>query len=73
MFLKPWHLQQQDGYHEARLRRYLHSLPSLAWGIKSLVIREAAPPNFVCDIERCDLVTWDGTLVCFYGGAFGIS
>jgi type VI secretion system protein ImpJ len=67
MFLQPQHFQQQDCYHEARLRRYVHWLAPFAWGIKSLVIREAALQNFVCDIERCELVTWDGTLVCFQG------
>ena len=24
-FLQPQHFQRQDGYHEARVRRYLHS------------------------------------------------
>jgi type VI secretion system protein ImpJ len=67
MFLQPQHFQQQDCYHEARLRRYLHWLAPFAWGLKSLVIREAALQNFVCDIERCELVTWDGTLLCFQG------
>src|SRR5262249_37415898 len=69
IFLQPQHFQQQDGYHEARVRRYLHWLTPFAWGVKSLVIREAALQNFVCDIERCELVTWDGTLVCFQGDA----
>ena len=36
MFLQPQHFQQQDGYHEARLRHYLHWLAPFAWGIKSL-------------------------------------
>jgi type VI secretion system protein ImpJ len=26
MFLQPQHFQQQDRYHEARLRRYVHSI-----------------------------------------------
>src|SRR5919198_2237013 len=67
MFLQPQHFQQQDCYHDAHLHRYMHWLAPFAWGIKSLVIREAALQNFVCDIERCELVTWDGTLVCFQG------
>ena len=25
MFLQPQHFQRQDGYHAARIRRYLHS------------------------------------------------
>jgi len=69
MFLQPQHFQQQDCYHEARWHHYLYWLAPFAWGIKSLVIREAAMQNFVCDIERCELVTWDGTLVCFQGDA----
>ena len=36
MFLQPQHFQQQDGYHEARVRHYLHWLAPFAWGIKSL-------------------------------------
>ena len=69
MFLQPQHFQQQDCYHEARLRRYMHWLFPFSWGVKSLVIREAALQTFVCEIERCELVTWDGTLVCFQGDA----
>jgi len=65
MFLHPQHFQQQDCYHEARLRRYMHWISPFYWGVKSLVMREAALQNFVCEIERCELVTWDGTLVCF--------
>jgi type VI secretion system protein ImpJ len=68
MFLQPQHFQQQDCYHEARLRRYMHWLVPFCWGVKSLVIHEAALQNFVFEIERCELVTWDGTLVRFQGG-----
>jgi len=67
MFLQPQHFQQQDGYHEARLHRYMHWISPFYWGLKSLLIRETALQNFVCEIERCELVTWDGTLVCFQG------
>jgi type VI secretion system protein ImpJ len=67
MFLQPQHFQQQDGYHEARLRRYLHSLYPYCWGIKSLVIHQAALQNFRLEIERCELVTWEGTIVEFQG------
>jgi type VI secretion system protein ImpJ len=39
-------------------------------GHQGPVIREAALPNYVCDIERCALGTWEGTLVCFQGNTF---
>jgi type VI secretion system protein ImpJ len=45
----------------------MHWISPFYWGLKSLLIRETALQNFVCEIERCELVTWDGTLVCFQG------
>ena len=35
MFLQPQHFQQQDCYHEARLRRYMQWVSPFYWGIKS--------------------------------------
>jgi type VI secretion system protein ImpJ len=67
MFLQPQHFQQQDCYHEARLRGYLHWLYPFCWGVKSLVINEPALRNFMFEIEQCELVTWDGTIVRFQG------
>jgi type VI secretion system protein ImpJ len=67
MFLQPQHFQQQDCYHEARLRGYFHWLYPFCWGVKSLVIDEPALRNFMFDIEQCELVTWDGTIVRFQG------
>jgi type VI secretion system protein ImpJ len=55
------------GYHEARLRGYLHWLYPFCWGVKSLVINEPALRNFTFEIEQCELVTWDGTIVRFQG------
>jgi type VI secretion system protein ImpJ len=69
MFLQPQHFQQQDGYHESRLRRYLHALYPYCWGVKSLIIHEAGLQNFRLEIERCELVTWEGTIVEFQGEA----
>ena len=68
MFLQPQHFQQQDCYHEARLRRYFHWLSPFCWGVKSLSIREAALQNFVFEIEQCEMMTWDGTILRFQGG-----
>jgi type VI secretion system protein ImpJ len=65
MFLQPQHFQQQDGYHEARLRHYLHLLHPFCWGVKSLVVNESALRNFMFEIEQCELVTWDGALIRF--------
>jgi type VI secretion system protein ImpJ len=69
MFLQPQHFQQQDGYHEARLRCYLHWLLPFCWGVKTLAINETALRNFMFEIEPCELVTWGGTLVRFQGDA----
>jgi len=67
MFLQPQHFQQQDCYHEARIRRYLHWLYPFCWGVRSLSINETALRNFMFEIEQCELVTWDGTIVRFQG------
>jgi type VI secretion system protein ImpJ len=67
MFLQPQHFQQQDCYHEARLRGYLHWLFPSCWGVKSLVLHEPALRNFMFEIEQCELVTWEGTIVRFQG------
>ena len=67
MFLQPQHFQQQDSYHEARLRCYLHWLSPFCWGVKTLVLNETALRNFTFEIEQCELVTWEGTLVRFQG------
>lgn len=65
MFLQPQHFQQQDRYHEARLRRYLHSLFPFCWGVKSLRINEVGLQNFRFEIEQCELLTWEGTIIGF--------
>ncbi len=70
LFLQPQHFQQQDRYHEARLHRYFHMLYPFCWGIKSLVINETALRNFLFEVERCELITRDGTILCFHGETF---
>ena len=69
MFLQPQHFQQQDGYHEARLRCYLHWLSPFCWGVKTLTVNETALRNFMFEVEQCELVSWEGTLVRFQGDA----
>ncbi len=70
MFLQPQHFQQQNFYHEARLHSYLHWLYPFCWGLWSLSLHETALQNFQFEIERCDLVTCEGTMVRFQGDAF---
>jgi type VI secretion system protein ImpJ len=67
MFLQPQHFQQQDGYHEARLRHYLHLVYPFCWGVRLLAINEAALRTFRVEIERCELAMWEGTIVHFQG------
>src|SRR5437899_819290 len=67
MFLQPQHFQQQDCYHAARLRRYFHWLSPFSWGVKSLAINEAELQNFVFEVDRCEMITREGTIVRFQG------
>ena len=69
MFLQPQHFQQQDRYHEARLQRALQLLVPFCWGVKSLAINETALRTCICEVERCELVTWDGTLLRLHDDA----
>jgi type VI secretion system protein ImpJ len=69
MFLQPQHFQQQDRYHEARLSQFVSLFVPFCWGIKSLTLHEPALQNFVFEIEHCELVTWDGTILRFGGDA----
>jgi type VI secretion system protein ImpJ len=70
MFLQPQHFQQQDSYHETRLRHNLHLLHPFCWGIKSLEINETALRNFIFEVERCELITLQGTIILFQGETF---
>lgn len=65
LFLQPQHFQQMDRYHEARLLHYVHLIQPFCWGLRSLSINETALRNFVFEIQRCDMVTREGTIVRF--------
>src|SRR5262245_28042405 len=68
MFLRPQHPQQQDRYHEARLWHYLQLFHPYCWGVKYLEIDETALQNFLFEVKYCELLTCDGTLICFQNG-----
>jgi type VI secretion system protein ImpJ len=70
MFLQPQHFQQQDRYHEARLHRALHLLVPFSWGVKALAINETALRTFTCEVERCELITREGTILRLQDDAF---
>lgn len=67
MFLQPQHFQQQSWYHDARLRHFFHLFSPHCWGVKSLVLNEPALQNFLFEIEQCEVMTWDGTVLRFQG------
>ncbi len=67
LVLQPQYFQQQDLYHEARLRHYMHLLYPFCWGVKSLAIREAALRNVMFEIGNCELVMEAGTILSFQG------
>ncbi|PON14679.1 hypothetical protein C2W62_27790 [Candidatus Entotheonella serta] len=63
MLLRPQHFQQQDRYHEAHVQHYAHMLSPFCWGLKSVILNEDALRDFRCQIERCEMITFDGTLI----------
>ena len=65
MFLQPQHFQQQDWYNQARVRHLLHLFSPFCWGVKSLKVNESALQNFLFEVEHCEVVTWDGTVLRF--------
>ena len=65
MLLQPQHFQQQDHYHDGRLYHFLRLLFPFCWGIHSLRISESRLQNFTFEIEQCEVVTFDGTLLRF--------
>lgn len=67
MFLQPQHFQQQDQYHDARVRQFFHLFLPHCWGVKSQTINEPALQTFLFELEQCEIVTWDGTLLRFRG------
>lgn len=67
MFLEPQHFQQQDWYHDARLRQFFRLFLPFGWGVKSLSINEAALQNLVFEVEQFEVVTWNGTILQFRG------
>lgn len=69
MFLQPQHFQQQDLYHDARLRQFIQlGLPHY-WGVVSLSINTPALQNFIFEIGECELVTWEGAIVRLRAGS----
>jgi type VI secretion system protein ImpJ len=65
MLLQPQHFQQQDNYHDGRLRHLVRLFSPFAWGVHSLRLNETGLQNFVFEIEQCEVVTFDGTLLRF--------
>jgi type VI secretion system protein ImpJ len=65
LLLQPQHFQQQDDYHDARLHNLFTIFSQFCWGVNSLRINEAVLQNFVFEVESCEIVTFDGTLLRF--------
>ncbi len=65
LLLQPHHFQQQDDYHDARLHNLFRIFSPFCWGVNSLRINEASLQNFVFEIESCEIVTFDGSLLRF--------
>lgn len=65
MLLQPQHFQQQDHYHEGRLHRYFWLFSPFSWGVHRLRVSETGLQNFVFEIENCEILTFDGSLLRF--------
>jgi type VI secretion system protein ImpJ len=65
LLLQPQHFQQQDDYHDARLHNLFRIFSQFSWGVNSLRLNEAGLQNFVFEVESCEIVTFDGTLLRF--------
>jgi hypothetical protein len=67
--LEPQHFQQQDWYRDTRLRRYFHLLVPFSWRVRSLTVNKTALQNVVFQVEQCEVVSWDGTILRSRGDA----
>ena len=69
LFLRPQHFQQQDQY----LQNYAYGLHQITspylWGINSLNIIRPALNNQLLEIEKCELIFQDGSLISYPGNA----
>jgi type VI secretion system protein ImpJ len=65
MLLQPQHFQQQDHYHEGRLHRYVWLFSPFSWGVYRLRVNDQGLQNFVFEIENCEILTFDGSLLRF--------
>jgi type VI secretion system protein ImpJ len=65
LLLQPQHFQQQDDYHNARLHNLFWIFAPFCWGVNSLRLNEAGLQNFVLEVESCEIVTFDGSLLRF--------
>ncbi|HJU11852.1 MAG TPA: type VI secretion system baseplate subunit TssK [Candidatus Binataceae bacterium] len=65
LLLQPQHFQQQDEYHDSHLHYLLRMFSPFCWGVNSLRINEAALENFILEVENCEILTFDGTLLRF--------
>jgi len=65
MLLQPQHFQQQDRYHDALLHHCFRLLAPFCWGIYVSRLNETALQNFIFEIESCEILTFDGSLLRF--------
>ena len=63
MFLQTQHFQQQDQYRDAQFRHAAHALHPFPWGVIDLEIDPTGLQNFVFDLRRVEILTWEGTVL----------
>ncbi len=62
LMLRPHHLQALQRQCQGLLSHHVHTRP-FSYGIRALKVAEAAIPDFVFELETCDLIMPDGTPV----------
>ncbi len=69
LFLRPQHFQQHDLFAQSYTFQQTQALQPHAWGIRRLSFVQSALNNQTLEIDRCEAVFADGSLIRFPGNA----
>lgn len=69
LFLRPQHFQQHDLFAQTYSYQQTTALQPHAWGIRRLSFVQSALNNQTLEIDRCEAVFADGSLIRFPGNA----
>lgn len=69
LFLRPQHFQQHDLFQQGLAYAHVSHVQPYAWGIRQLSFVQSALNNQILEIDRCDAVFDDGSVISFPGAA----